>query len=90
MAQRDQSLDQPLYVGSMTVDDAIQMHLVDCDQCREATNRAGPIRLGQHSGHCEGYWQLQLMRANHEGAVNNIVAHTEHGDEAPKIGRLER
>lgn len=82
--------ESPLYIGSMTVDDAIQMHLVDCDQCREATERARPIRLGESSGHCDGYWQLQLMRANHEGHVNNIVAHTELGDEAPRMGKLER
>lgn len=82
--------EQPLYIGHITVDDAISMHLVDCDQCREATERARPIRLGEPSGHCAGYWQLQLMRADHEGRVNNIVAHTELGDEAPKMGRLER
>lgn len=81
--------ETPLYVGSMTVDDAISMHLVDCDQCREATERARPVRLGEPSGHCDGYWHLQLMRANHEGKINNIVAHTELGDEAPKRGRLE-
>jgi hypothetical protein len=29
------------------------------------------------------------MRANYEGKINNIVRHTELGDEAPKRGRLE-
>lgn len=82
--------ETPLYIGAETVDDAIAKHLIDCDQCREATQRARPIRLGEASGHCAGYWQLHLMRANHEGRVNNIVAHTELGDEAPKMGRLER
>jgi hypothetical protein len=66
----------------------IAMHLVDCDQCRKATAR-GPVALGQKSGHCDTYWQMQLMRAQAEGSVNNIVAHTEYGDEAPKGGKLE-
>lgn len=77
-----------LQVGSFSVDDAIAMHLVDCDQCREAVNR-GPAKLGERSNHCDAYWQLQLMRAKFEGEVNNIVAHTELGDEAPTGGDLE-
>lgn len=81
--------EQPLYVGHITIDDAIQMHLVDCDQCRETTEQARPVGLGRRSGHCDGYRHLQMMRANHEGKINNIVAHTEFGDEAPKLGRLE-
>jgi hypothetical protein len=81
--------EQPLFIGNMTIDEAIQMHLVDCDQCREATERSRPVRLGEHSGHCGQYWQLHLLRARHEGKINNVVAHTEFGDEAPKRGRLE-
>jgi hypothetical protein len=79
----------PLQVGSFSIDDAIQMHLVDCDQCREMTERSGPVKMGERSGHCAEYWHLQILRANYEGQVNNIVAHTEYGDEAPKLGSLE-
>jgi hypothetical protein len=67
----------------------IAMHLIDCDQCRKATASRKPVALGQKSGHCDAYWQLQLMRAEHEGRVNNIVAYTEFGDEARKGGALE-
>lgn len=77
----------PLMVGSFSIDSAIQMHLVDCQQCRDFTMCGRPvpnIRMpgGTKDGHCGTYWQLQLMRARYEGAVNNIVAHTEYGDEA--------
>jgi hypothetical protein len=82
--------EQPLILtGGMTIDDAINMHLVDCTQCRDATERGKPVGLGQPSGHCDTYWHLQLMRADYEGAVNNIVRHTEYGDEAPKRGQLQ-
>ena len=74
--------------SSVSLDDMIGMHLVDCEQCRKAVLR-GPVAIGQKSGHCDTYWQLQLMRAKHEGSVNNIVAYTEHGDEARKGRPLE-
>jgi hypothetical protein len=79
----------PLAVGSFSIDDAIQMHLVDCIQCRKVTESGKPVAIGQKSGHCDTYWQLQLMRAQHEGSRNNIVAYTELGDEAPKGRPLE-
>lgn len=72
-----------------TLDDQIAMHLVDCSQCRDAVMRLKPVGLGQKSGHCDTYWQLQTMRAKYEGRVNNIVARTEYGDEAPKGRNLE-
>lgn len=74
--------------GSFSIDDAIAMHLVDCDQCRTAASHGRPVAIGQRSGLCGTYWQLQLMRAKVEGKVNNIVAHTEYGDEAPTGGTL--
>ena len=70
-----------------SLDDMIGMHLVDCDQCRKASI-GPPVAIGQKSGHCDTYWHMQLMRARHEGSVNNIVAHTEYGDEAHKGGTL--
>jgi hypothetical protein len=79
----------PLAVGSFSIDDAIAMHLVDCDQCREAIQNLRPVPMGGKSGHCDTYWELQLMRARYEGEVNNIVAYTELGDEAPKGRALE-
>lgn len=79
----------PLAVGSFSIDDAIAMHLVDCDQCRKAIQTLTPVPIGSKSGHCDAYWELQLMRAKYEGEVNNIVAFTELGDEAPKGRPLE-
>lgn len=79
----------PLMVGSFSIDDAIAMHLVDCDQCRESIINLRPLGIGQRSGHCNAYWQLQLMRAEYEGKVNNVVAHNEYGDEAKKGGPLQ-
>lgn len=74
----------PLRIGSYEVDDAIGMHLIDCVQCRDAIERGKPVAIGQKSGHCDAYWELQLMRAHYEGARNNVVAYTELGDEARK------
>jgi hypothetical protein len=85
----DEAKSLPLVVGGMTVDDAISAHLLECVTCRDVTEHAKPVRLGQKSGHCSTYWHLQLLRANYEGKINNIVAHTELGDEAPKMGQLE-
>lgn len=85
----DEAKAQPLYIGGMTIDDLITLHLLNCDQCRETADKTGPRKLGQRSGHCGTYWQLQLDRANYEGKINNIVAHTELGDEAPIMGHLE-
>jgi hypothetical protein len=79
---------EPLYIGLLTVDEAIGSHLVNCDQCRAAI-RAKPVGLGAQSKHCEIYWQLHILRARHEGKANNIVAHTENGDEARVMGQLE-
>lgn len=89
-----EAANAPLKVGSSDIDDAIQMHLVDCDQCRYVTENGRPVpnipRIGAgQDGHCGDYWQLQLMRAKYEGAANNIVAYTEFGDEAPKGVDLE-
>lgn len=86
----DEAKAQPLILtGGMSIDEAINMHLVDCVQCRDATEHGRPRGLGQRSGHCGTYWHLQLMRADYEGAVNNIVSHTELGDEAPVRGQLQ-
>lgn len=90
----DEAKAAPLYIGGFTIDDMITLHLLNCDQCREAASkdlrkRGHPPRLGEKSGHCDTYWQLQLDRANYEGKINNIVAHTEYGDEAPIMGHLE-
>lgn len=74
--------------SSFSLDDAISMHLVDCDQCRSAA-LAGPVKLGEKSRHCTTYFELQLMRAEYEGQVNNIVRHDEHGNLAPLRGHLE-
>ena len=75
--------------SEVSFDDVIAMHLVDCDQCRDAIRNLRPVALGQKSGHCDTYWELQLMRAKFEGSVNNIVAYTEFGDQAQKGGNLE-
>lgn len=80
---------KPLYLGTYTVDDAISMHLISCSQCRDFIERGRPVGLGGKSGHCGTYWQLQLMRADYEGKVNNITAYTEFGDEARKGGPIQ-
>ena len=80
---------EPLTIGHMTIDEVIEHHVVNCDQCRAAATRGKPAKLGQHSMHCGQYWHLQLQRANYEGRANNVVAHTELGDEAKTMGQLE-
>lgn len=83
------ALEQVLYVGHVPIDTAIEMHLVDCDQCRYAYERMSPRQLGQKTGLCDEYLHLQMLKADYEGVVNNIVAHTEHGDEAKIMGQLD-
>lgn len=80
-----------ILVGSseFLIDDAIQMHLVDCEQCRHATEHMKPKAVGQKTGLCDVYLHLQILRAQYEGRTNNIVSHTEYGDEAPKGRGLE-
>lgn len=80
-------MSTPLAVGSFSIDDAIQMHLVDCRQCRDFAENGRPVPNVRPAGnradkHCDAYWNLQLMRANYEGKVNNIVDHTEFGDQS--------
>lgn len=83
-------LEQPLYIGGhIPIDAAIQMHLVDCDRCRYAYERQTPRRLGQKTGLCDEYLHLQLLKAEYEGKINNVVAHTEYGDEAKIMGQLD-
>jgi len=71
-------------IGGISIDDIIVMHLEQCDNCRMATEHLLPKGLGQRTGLCDTYLHLQIMRADYEGKVNNIVAHTEVGDEAPR------
>jgi hypothetical protein len=74
--------------SEVTFKEMIDMHLLDCNQCRHAI-MSPPVAIGQKSRHCNAYWHLQLMQAKYEGAANNIVAYTEFGDEARKGGNLE-
>ena len=85
----DEAKTLPLYIGGVAIDDAIAMHLIDCDTCRAATEKGRPAQLGQKTALCTDYLHMQLLRAQYEGKVNNIVAYTELGDEAPKMGQLE-
>lgn len=78
-----------LGIDSSSIDDVIQMHLVDCVQCQHAITTLRPRAIGQKTGLCDQYLQLQLLRAQYEGKVNNIVAYTEYGDEAQKGRPLE-
>jgi hypothetical protein len=85
----DEAKTLPLFIGGVAIDDLIAMHLTDCDTCRAATEKGRPKRLGNKTALCTEYLHLQLLRAQYEGKANNIVAHTELGDEAPKMGQLE-
>lgn len=76
--------------SDIPIEDQIIAHLESCSQCRRAIATDRPRAIGQKSGHCETYWHLQLQHANAEGVANNIVAHTEYGDEAPRSRPLER
>lgn len=84
----EQVTSVPLVIGSFSIDDAIAMHLVDCAECRAAIQTLKPKAIGQKTGLCDEYLQLQLVRAQYEGARNNVVAYTEFGDEAPKSREL--
>lgn len=75
--------------SEIPIEDQIVAHIEQCDQCRRAIATDRPRAIGQKSGHCEVYWHLQLMHAKAEGVANNIVAHTEYGDEAPRGRPLE-
>lgn len=75
--------------SEIPIADQIIAHIEQCDQCRRAIATDRPRAIGQKSGHCEVYWHLQLMHARAEGIANNIVAHTEYGDEVRRGRPLE-
>jgi len=78
---------QPFF--DVPIEEQISLHLALCNQCQNAIENDRPRGLGQRSSHCDTYWHLLIMRAYAEGKANNIVAHTELGDEAPKGRPLE-
>lgn len=61
--------------------DLISDHLDNCSDCHPPFK---PVALGQRSGFCAAYWQMVQAWADDEGAANNIVAHDEFGNRAPR------
>lgn len=60
--------------------DILSLHLTLCSSCQPDARPAG---LGQRNALCDGYWELVQRWADHEGEVNNVVAHDEYGNDAP-------
>lgn len=65
--------------------DVLNEHINGCQNCQETSQRK-PNGLGQISRLCFKYQDLVQDWAELEGLVNNIVAHDEYGNEAPRNG----
>lgn len=65
--------------------DVLNEHINGCLNCQEISQKP-PNGLGQSSRHCFEYQDLIQDWASLEGEVNNIVAHDEYGNEAPRSG----
>lgn len=61
--------------------DILSLHLTLCSRCQPDARPAG---LGQRSALCDDYWSLVQKWADREGEVNNVVAHDEYGNTAPR------
>jgi hypothetical protein len=74
---------------SHSLNDAVQEHVNSCSQCSKLIKSLRPIGLGATSPLCSEYWRIIREWSDTEGYVNNIVAHDEYGNEAPRAGDPE-
>ena len=70
------------------LNDVIQAHLEGCSECQKAA--AQPNGLGQKTTYCSNYWRIFQLYAEREGELNNVVAHDEYGNQAPRAANPER
>ena len=56
-------------------------HLTHCSSCQPDQR---PVGLGGESHLCGVYWDLVQEWSDREGQLNNVVAHDEYGNNAPR------
>lgn len=64
-----------------TLEALITEHLNNCSKCNPPFK---PIKLGEKAGFCSDYWDMIAEWSDREGQVNNVVAHDEYGNQAPR------
>jgi hypothetical protein len=70
--------------------DRLTDHLANCSECQATIKSKTPLGIGTISKHCSEYQRIISEWAEHEGAVNNIVAHDEYGNQASGKDYWER
>ena len=70
------------------LNDVVANHLAQCETC-QATMQRKPMGLGQTSRLCFEYQDIIEDYAELEGILNNVVAHDEYGNQAPREGRQQ-
>jgi hypothetical protein len=64
-----------------TLGELLADHLAHCSSCVPDQR---PVGLGGESLLCGVYWDLVQEWSDREGNLNNIVAHDEYGNDAPR------
>lgn len=64
------------------LNDALQNHLIGCEQCLKTLEQNPVPNLGGKSEHCPEWFKIIREWSQNEGKVNNIVARDEFGNEA--------
>src|ERR1700744_3927798 len=72
----DQETTNTLDIAQMVTD-----HLASCSDCHPPFK---PVGLGMKAGFCAAYWDMVRSWADQEGRLNNVVAHDEYGNDAPR------
>ena len=86
MSQMDQPED---FTGSSEkpnqeitdIAEMVREHLTFCSDCQPPFK---PVGLGMKAGFCAAYWDMVRSWADQEGRLNNVVAHDEYGNDAPR------
>lgn len=71
------------------LNDVLQRHLIGCRQCRESLEER-PTGFGQRTTLCSEWQEIITNYADQEGKVNNVVARTEYGYDAPRSANPHR
>lgn len=74
---------------SPSLHDVLSAHIKTCSACQDAM-QTRPRGIGMRSNLCSDYQALIQAWADTEGRVNNVVAHDEFGNEAPRRGDPEK
>lgn len=71
------------------LNDVLQNHLTGCQLCRQTLEQR-PTGLGQRTPLCSEWQEIIEWYADQEGIINNVVARTEYGYDAPRATDPDR